>query len=109
LLRARYSSTETFIHNTWTSPDGKIQEHIDHILIATRWHSSILDVGSSRRVDSDNDQDLVVAKVRKRFTVSKQAAQKFDVERFHPRKLSELKVMKGYQIEISNGLQLWKT
>jgi len=44
----------------------------------------------------------VVVKVRERLAVSKQAAQKFDGERFHLRKLNELKVRKQYQIEISN-------
>jgi hypothetical protein len=34
----------------------------------------------------------VVAKVRERLVVSKQATQKFDVERFNLRKLSELEV-----------------
>jgi hypothetical protein len=34
----------------------------------------------------------VVAKVRERLAVSKQAAQQFDVERFNLRKLSELKL-----------------
>jgi len=29
---------------TWTPPDGKIHNQIDHILIDRRWHSSILDV-----------------------------------------------------------------
>jgi hypothetical protein len=29
---------------TWTSPDGKAHNQIDHILIDRRWHSSILDV-----------------------------------------------------------------
>ena len=29
---------------TWTSPDGKIHNQIDHILIDRRQHSSILDV-----------------------------------------------------------------
>jgi len=29
---------------TWTSPDGKTQNQIDHILIDRRWHSSELDV-----------------------------------------------------------------
>jgi hypothetical protein len=28
---------------TWTSPDGKMQNQIDHILIDRRWHSSTLD------------------------------------------------------------------
>jgi hypothetical protein len=27
---------------TWTSPDGKTQNQIDHILIDRRWHSNIL-------------------------------------------------------------------
>jgi len=44
----------------------------------------------------------VVAKIREGLTVSKQAAQKFDGERFNLRKLNELEVMKQYQIEITN-------
>jgi glycine betaine/choline ABC-type transport system substrate-binding protein len=36
------------------------------------------------------------------LTISKQAAQKFDVERFNLRMLNELEVRKRYQIEISN-------
>jgi len=44
----------------------------------------------------------VVAKVRERLAVSKQAAQKFDGERFNLRKLKELEVRKQFQIEITN-------
>jgi len=44
----------------------------------------------------------VVAKVRERLAVSKQAAQRFDVERFNLKKLNELEVRKLYQIEITN-------
>ena len=36
------------------------------------------------------------------MAVSKQAAQKFDVEKFNLRKFNELEVRKQYQIEISN-------
>jgi len=43
------------------------------------------------------------------LAVSKQAAQKFDGERFNLRKLNELEVMKQYQIETTNRLQLCRT
>jgi len=38
------------------------------------------------------------------LAVRKQAAQKYDVERFNPKKLNELEVRKQYQIEITNRL-----
>ena len=45
----------------------------------------------------------MVATVRERLAVSKQVTQKFDVERFNLRKLSELEFRKQYQIEITNS------
>jgi hypothetical protein len=62
----------------WTSPDGKAHNQIKHVLIDRRWHSSILNMQSFRGADCDTDRYLVVAKVRERLAVSKQAAQKFD-------------------------------
>ena len=67
---------------TWTSPDGKTHNQIDYILIDRRRHSSILDVRSYRGANCDTDHYLVVAKLRERLAVSKQAAQKFDGESF---------------------------
>ena len=87
---------------TWTSPDGKTHNQIDHILIDRRWHFSILNVRSFRGADCDTDHYLMVAEVRERLTVSKQSAQKFHVERFNLRKLREVQVRKQYQTEISN-------
>jgi len=50
----------------------------------------------------DTDHCLVVAKVRDRWAVSKQATRKFDGERFNLRKLNELEVRKQCQIETTN-------
>ena len=87
---------------TWTSPDGQTHNQIDHILIDRRSHSSIIDVRSFRGADCDTDHYLVVAKVRERLAVRKQAAQKSDGARFNLRKLNDLEVRKQYQIEIKN-------
>jgi len=44
----------------------------------------------------------VVANVRDKLAISKQAAQKFDGERFNLRKQNDLEVRQQYQIEITN-------
>ena len=65
---------------------GRLSQ-IDQILIDRRWHSSIPDVRSFWGADYDTDHYLVVAKVKERLAVTKQAAQKLDGERFNLRKL----------------------
>jgi hypothetical protein len=86
---------------TWTSPEGNTHNQIDHILIDRRWHSNVLVIQSVRGADCDTDNYLVVAEVRERLPVSKQAAQKIDTERFNVKKLN-----KGddeqYQVTIRN-------
>jgi len=50
----------------------------------------------------------VVAKVRETLAVNKEAAPKFDVERFNLKKLGELEIRKQYLIKISNkSAALW--
>jgi hypothetical protein len=55
---------------TRTSPEGKTHNQIDHLLIDRRLHSSIPDTRFFRGTYCDTDLYLVVAKVRKRLTVS---------------------------------------
>ena len=82
-----------YIHKyNWTSPDGKTQNQIDHILIHRRRHSGILDVRNFRGADCDNYHYLVFAKLREILAVSKKATQNFEGERFNQRKLKELEV-----------------
>ena len=71
------------------------------MLTETRWHSNTVDVRSFRVAGCDSDHCLLVAKFRERLAVTKQGAQKFELERFNLKKLSELDVRKQFQTKIS--------
>jgi hypothetical protein len=91
---------------TWTSPGGNTCNQIDHVLTDRRRHSSILDVRSFRGTDCDTDHYFVVAKVRERLVVSKQAAEKIDMERFNVKKLNEGYVRGQYQKQVCSSGRL---
>jgi hypothetical protein len=87
---------------TWTFPDGKTHNHIDHILVDRQRHSSVLDVRSYRAADCDTDHYLVVAKIRQRLAVNKQRSQRFHMERFNLKKINEVEAKEKYHVEVSN-------
>jgi endonuclease/exonuclease/phosphatase family metal-dependent hydrolase len=87
---------------TWTSPDGKTHNQIDHILVDRRRHSNVLDVRSLRAADCDSDHCLVVAKVRERLAVKKQISQRFNTERFNLRNLNDVEGKEEFRVEVSN-------
>jgi hypothetical protein len=87
---------------TWTSPDGKTHNQIDHFLVDRRRYSSVLDVRSFRAADCDTDHYLVVAKVRERLAVNKQRSQRFHMERFNLKKLNEVEGKEQHRVEVSN-------
>ena len=49
--------------------------------------------------DCDTYHHLVIAKVREKLAVDKQASQRFDRQRFQFRKLNEPEVREQYQID----------
>jgi hypothetical protein len=51
----------------------------------------------------------VVAKVRERLAVRKQAAQKVDGERFNLKKLKNWRLRKSIGLRLQTGLQFWRT
>jgi hypothetical protein len=87
----------------WTSPDGKTHNQIDHVLVDRKRQSNILYVQSFRGADCDSDHCLVAAKLRERLSITKRAAQKFDMQRFDLRKLNDAEVKEQYQVKITNG------
>ena len=92
---------QNFHKYAWTSPDEKIQNQFDHILINRRWYSSILDIRSFRGADCDTDYYLVVEKVRLKLAVSKQASQIFEVVRWN---LGNSIILRSQR-----GSRLWRT
>jgi hypothetical protein len=81
---------------TWTPPDGKIHNQIDHILKDRRRHSNVLDVPSFRA------EDLVVAKVREGLAVNKQRSHSLHTERFNLKKLNDIEGKEQFRVEVSN-------
>jgi hypothetical protein len=85
---------------TWTSPDGKTHNQIDHILVDRRSHSNILDVRSYRAADCDTDHYLEVAKFTERLPVNKQRSHRFHMERFNLKMLIEVEGKEQYRVEV---------
>jgi hypothetical protein len=87
---------------TWTFPDGKNHNQIDHILVDRRRHPNILDVQSYKAADCDTDHYLVVAKVTERLAVNKQKSHIFHMERLNLKKLNEVESKEQYRVEVPN-------
>lgn len=56
---------------TWTSPDGRTSNQIDHVLIEKRSATSILDVRSYRGACCGSDHHMVKARFRARLSVQR--------------------------------------
>jgi hypothetical protein len=87
---------------TWTSPDGKTHNQIDHILVDRGMHSNVLDVRSFRAVDCDSGHYLVMAKPTEKLAVNKERSHIINMERFNLKKLNETEGKEQFRVEVSN-------
>jgi hypothetical protein len=67
-----------------------------------RRHSNRVNIPCFRGADCDTDHYLVVEKFRERLSVSKQAAQKSDAERFRLKNLSGGEIAEQHELKIPN-------
>jgi hypothetical protein len=65
---------------TWTSPDRKTHNQIDHILIGEGIRVYLVFIHSGQQVE-------ILTNVRERLAVNKQRSHRFHMERFNSKKL----------------------
>ncbi|KAG7507515.1 hypothetical protein JOB18_036752 [Solea senegalensis] len=69
---------------TWRSPNGSVENQIDHIAISRRWRETLQDCRIKRSADVGSDHYLLLATCRVRLTACRKMEQKtpeYDVER----------------------------
>ena len=55
----------------WTSPDGRSQSQIDHIIINSKWRGSLQYVRMMRNADVGSDNDMIVARMSLKLSNTK--------------------------------------
>ena len=89
VVKGPFFAHRNFHKYTWTSPDGNYHKQIDHILIGDG-----IRVYQMYEVSGELTVILITIWWLQKLglAVSKQAAQKFNRERYNPRKLNELEI-----------------
>ena len=85
---------------TWTSPDKKTTNQIDHVLINRKYRSSVKDTRVMRGADVGSDHQLIRTQVKlklKRQTNKSNSRMKYDVN-----KLQNQETKKQFSLELKN-------
>ena len=74
VIRGTLFLHKTIHKTTWTFPDGKTENQIDHIIISRKWKRSLHDVRVKRGADAASDHHLVVAVLKIKLKAYKDQA-----------------------------------
>ena len=89
---------------TWTSPNGRTKNQIDHTMIAKKYRSSVMDTVVRRGADVGSDHYLVETRLKlklKRSPKKKEGRTRFDMQ-----KLADEEIRNKYNIEVRNRFQV---
>ena len=90
------------IHKTtWTSPDGRTVNQIDHVTIGRKWRRSLLDVRVKRGADAASDHHLVVADLKFKLKVYRDRADR-PSHKYNIHSLKDKTKAEVYQCELRN-------
>lgn len=85
---------------TWTSPDGRTKNQIDHIAISGKFRKSITDARTYRGADAATDHNLVVCKLK--LKLSKVKKDKAGVKKYDTSKLRQKATRDKFTLELRN-------
>ena len=88
---------------TWTSPNGRDQNQIDHLMVNSMWRRSLPDVRVRRGADASSDHHLVTAKVRLKLRAAgpnKQRTPRYDFSR-----LQDQRTKNAFVLQLRNRFQ----
>lgn len=89
---------------TWTSPDGKTRNQIDHLIINRKWRRSLQDVKTKRGADVGSDHQLVIGKLC--LKLRKEKASKVRDRLYDTGKLKDQDTRAEFQLEIRNRFRV---
>ena len=85
---------------TWTTPNRRVRNQIDHVAVNGKFKKSVRDTRSYRGADSGSDHNLVITTVRLRLRgIVKNTS---NARRYDTAKLKKLEVKKQSQIKLRN-------
>ena len=91
---------------TWTSPDRKYRNQIDHIMIGRNKGNSLLDVRTFRGADIGSDHQLVLATVKLKL---KAKIKREHLIRYDTQKLLDLDIKAEFNLECRNRFAILET
>ena len=89
---------------TWTSPNGKSENQIDHILVSKQHRTSVLDTRAMRGADVGTDHELVRCKIRIKLKRNKQIKED-KRKKFDTTKLYKSEERKAFCLELKNRFE----
>ena len=86
------------------SPDGVTKNQIDHVTIARRFRTSLVDVRAYRSADVGSDHELVVAKIK--LKLCRQVHGREKKPEYEICKLKDQKIAQEFCLELRNRFHL---
>ena len=91
---------------TWTSPGGRVENQIDHVLVTKQHRTSVLDTRSMRGADIASDHELVRCKVRIKLRKHKTTNSEKRRIKYDTTKLQKPDIKKAFNLELRNRFSM---